>query len=30
MNVGEMLSMILYLLYTLVDLGDSSVLNKQG
>ena len=29
-NEGEMVSMIAYLLYTLVDMGDSSVLNKQG
>ena len=29
-NEGEMVSMIVYLLYPFVDLGDSSVLNKQG
>ena len=28
-NEGEMV-MIVYLLYPFVDLGDSSVLNKQG
>ena len=29
-NEGEMVSMIVYLLYPFVYLSDSSVLNKQG